>query len=95
MGGIGDYISEFKEKADAVFLSHNKDLLKVDMSLKHHWMVLKEHNKSLEQVYNLILTLEGRLQSAETVNKNPFQLLTFYFFSPTLTNVHFILLPSS
>lgn len=67
---MGELVSELKEKAEAVFVSNNEDLKATRESLTRHRKALKEHDKGLERVFNLVATLEGRLQAVETKVKD-------------------------
>ena len=54
-----------KEASDCLFVSMEKDLKAADASLKCHHTALKTQDKSLEQVYDLIATLERRVNHCE------------------------------
>ena len=65
VGNLSDYVSQMKEALDCLFVSMEKDLKAADASLKRHHTVLKTQDKSLEQVYDLIATLERRVNHCE------------------------------
>ena len=57
-GNLSQYTSKLKEVLDHLFVSMAADLKEADASLKRHHTALKTQDKSLEQVYDLIATLE-------------------------------------
>ena len=65
VGNLSDYVSQMKEVSDSLFVSMEKDLKAADASLKCHHSALKTQDKSLEQVYDLIATLERRVNHFE------------------------------
>ena len=65
VGNLSDYVSQLKEASDILFMSMEKDLKAADASLKRYHTALKTQDKSLEQVYDLIATLEQRVNHCE------------------------------
>ena len=65
VGSLNDYVSQMKEASDGLFVSMASDLKAADVSLKRHHKALKDQDKSLEKVYNLIATLERHVNHQE------------------------------
>ena len=65
MGNLSTYTFKLKEASDHLFVLMEADLKAADASLKCHHVALKTQDKSLEKVYDLIATLEHRVNHCE------------------------------
>ena len=69
VGNLSDYTSQMKEASNVFFVLMVQDLKAADASLKCHHSSLKAQDKSLEKIYDLIVTLERRVHHTEEQNR--------------------------